>query len=135
MLANASLIGLVSCGSADEQLIGFDIDLAKAVGENLGVDVRFQEIQWDKKEIELSSGQINLIWNGLTITEERREAMEISSPYMVNSQIIVAKKSFNSEIKSDSAFTVAFEKGSAGDDVFKTTISSLPAHPSNAAPR
>lgn len=85
MLANASLIGLVSCGSADEQLIGFDIDLAKAVGENLGVDVRFQEIQWDKKEIELSSDQIDLIWNGLNITEERREAMEISSPYMVNS--------------------------------------------------
>lgn len=118
MLANASLIGLVSCGSADEQLIGFDIDLAKAVGENLGVDVRFQEIQWDKKEIELSSGQIDLIWNGLTITEERREAMEISSPYMVNSQVIVAKKSFNSEIKSDTGLTVAFEKGSAGDDVF-----------------
>ena len=50
-------------------LVGFDVDLAKEVGVRLGVEVRFQPIDWDAKILELNSGTIDMIWNGLTITE------------------------------------------------------------------
>jgi len=100
-------------------LKGFDIDLAKATFKQLGITPIFQEIVWEQKETELSAKQIDLIWNGLTITSERKESMEISMPYMTNSQVLVAKASFSdSEITSDDNYKVAFEQGSAGEDAF-----------------
>ena len=81
-------------GFRDEnnELVGFDIDLANAVGEQLGVAVKFQPIEWDAKEMELSSKNIDCIWNGLTITEERAAAMSIWSPKAVpNSSLKVLK--------------------------------------------
>jgi len=59
----------------DGNLVGFDVDLAKAVSEKLGVEVRFQPIDWDAKVLELNSGNIDMIWNGLTITDSRKEEM------------------------------------------------------------
>ncbi|MCF7930367.1 MAG: amino acid ABC transporter substrate-binding protein [Acholeplasmataceae bacterium] len=76
----------------DGNLVGFDVDLAKAVGELLGVEVRFQPIDWDSKVLELNAGTIDMIWNGLTITESRLEEMSFSSAYLGNSQIIITKK-------------------------------------------
>ena len=66
----------------DGNLIGFDIELAKAVGAKLGVAVEFKEINWATKEAELESKAIDCIWNGMTITEERQAAMAVSMPYM-----------------------------------------------------
>ena len=73
------------------ELIGFETEFAKAVGEKLGVTVKFQEIDWDSKETELASKNIDCIWNGMTITEERLENMSISIPYMQNKQVKVIK--------------------------------------------
>ena len=66
-------------GFRDEsnEIVGFDIDYAKAAAEKMGVTVKFQPIDWKTKETELSSGRIDLIWNGYTITDERKEKVLI----------------------------------------------------------
>ena len=77
------------------QYAGFDIDLAKLVSEKLGIQVHFQPIDWDMKETELQNGTIDAIWNGYSATDERREKVAFTIPYMQNSQVIVIKKSSN----------------------------------------
>ncbi len=74
-----------------EELVGFETEFAKAVCEKLGVKAKFQEINWDSKEVELEAKTIDCIWNGMTITDERLENMSISVPYMNNKQVMVAK--------------------------------------------
>ena len=76
---------------ADGNLIGFETEFAKAVCEKLGVKAKFVEINWDSKEIELEAKNIDCIWNGMTITDERLANMSISVPYMQNKQVMVAK--------------------------------------------
>ena len=80
-------------GFRDEnnELIGFDIDLAKAAGEKMGAEIQFQPIDWDTKEIEIKSGKIDLIWNGFTVTEERKETFEFTKPYLDNKQLIIVR--------------------------------------------
>ena len=73
------------------ELTGFETEFAKAVCEKLGVAAGFVEINWNSKEMELSSKSIDCIWNGLTITDERKENMSLSVPYMANKQVMVAK--------------------------------------------
>ncbi|MEH7226358.1 amino acid ABC transporter substrate-binding protein [Bacillus sp. JJ1566] len=78
-------------GFRDEnnEIVGFDIDYAKAAAEKMGVEVKFQPIDWKTKESELSSGRIDLIWNGYTINEERKEKVLFTKPYLKNAQVIV----------------------------------------------
>ncbi|WP_010676800.1 amino acid ABC transporter substrate-binding protein [Bacillus timonensis] len=73
----------------DNEIVGFDIDYAKAAAEKMGVEVKFQPIDWKTKESELSSGRIDLIWNGYTITDERKEKVLFTKPYLKNAQVIV----------------------------------------------
>ena len=108
-------------GCKPTELVGFDIELAKLVAKDLGVDVKFQLISWSAKETELSSRNIDLIWNGLTIDDGRLEQFCISSPYMNNKQIAIIRKAdkdkYTKDINSikDAKFT--YEEGSAGQDV------------------
>ena len=83
---------LAFAGCAPQKLVGFDIELAEMVAEELGVSVEFQKIKWETKEMELKGKNIDLIWNGFTINDERREQMEISTPYMNNKQVAVIRK-------------------------------------------
>lgn len=83
------------------EIVGFDIDLAKAAAEKLGCEIEFQPIDWDTKEMELENDKIDLIWNGLTITDERKEAMEFTKPYLKNKQIIIVKKDSDIQSKDD----------------------------------
>lgn len=78
-------------GFRDEsnEIVGFDIDLARAAGEKMGMEVEFQPIDWKAKESELSSGRIDLIWNGYTITEERKGKVLFTKPYLENAQVVV----------------------------------------------
>ncbi len=73
------------------ELIGFETEFAKAVCDVLGIDAEFQEISWAAKETELASKNIDCIWNGMTITEERATNMSVSIPYMQNKQVKVVK--------------------------------------------
>ena len=96
--------------------VGFDTELANAVGEKLGIKINFIEINWDSKEIELNSKNIDCIWNGMCITEERKQNMSISEPYLYNTQAIVMKADREDEIMSDvSGLTVTAEQGSTGE--------------------
>ena len=71
---------------------GFDIELAQYVSKKLGIQVHFQPIDWDMKETELQNGTIDAIWNGYSATDERREKVAFTIPYMQNTQILVVKK-------------------------------------------
>ena len=81
-------------GFKDEknEIIGFDVDLAKEAAKRLGSEVEFKAIDWNSKEAELKSGRIDIIWNGLDITPERQENMLFSKPYMDNRQVVFVKK-------------------------------------------
>ena len=103
------------------KLTGFDVDLANKVFETLdsNIDVEWLIIDWSAKEALLESGTIDLIWNGLTITEQRQENMEISIPYLNNNQVAVTLKdkvaSYDSKDKLKTAI-IGVEDGSAGLD-------------------
>jgi len=84
------------------KLIGFDTEYAEAVCAELGVTPEFIVINWDTKEIELAAKSIDCIWNGFTITEERKEALTFSDPYVKNMQVVVIKAS-NADKYTDTA--------------------------------
>jgi ABC-type amino acid transport/signal transduction systems, periplasmic component/domain len=75
----------------DGKLIGFDTEFAEAVCAKLGVTPEFIEINWDTKEVELAAKNIDCIWNGLTVTEERRANMEFTYSYIFNKQVVVIR--------------------------------------------
>lgn len=96
---------------------GFDAELANKLGEKLGVNVKFVEIDWDNKFIELSTGSIDCLWNGLTITDEVTNNSSVTEAYAKNQQIVVTKKDLASTLKSVDDLknlTFAVENGSAG---------------------
>ncbi len=86
-------------GFRDEEgnITGFDIDVATEVCNRLGVNLKLQPISWDAKEQELNTGNIDCIWNGFTITEDRKKNLLFTKPYMNNRQVFV--------VREDSPFT------------------------------
>lgn len=74
------------------KLVGFETEFAEAVCAKLGIKAKFVEINWNSKETELAAKNIDCIWNGMTITEERQENMSITIPYMQNKQVMIVKK-------------------------------------------
>ena len=90
-------------GFKDEknEIVGFDIDLAKEAAKRLGREVEFKAIDWNSKEAELKSGRVDVLWNGLDITEQRKENMLFSEPYMDNRQIVFVAKGKNVAIASE----------------------------------
>ncbi len=102
--------------------IGFDADMAKAFAEKIGVKAEFTEIDWDNKALELDSGTIDCVWNGMTLTDEVKSAMDCSNPYCNNAQVAIVP-----EDKADQYRTVeslkdlkfAVEAGSAGEEQAK----------------
>ncbi|MBQ4146253.1 MAG: transporter substrate-binding domain-containing protein [Clostridia bacterium] len=96
---------------------GFDTEFAQAVGKSLGVDVEFVEISWEAKETELASKNIDVLWNGMCITEERKEMWEVTNPYMYNTQAMVMKADKAEEIMADvTGKKVVAEAGSTGEE-------------------
>ena len=69
--------------------IGFDADMARVVAEKLGVEVEFLVIDWDNKIMELDSKNIDVVWNGMTLTSEVTSAMECTNAYCNNAQVVV----------------------------------------------
>ena len=73
----------------NNEIVGFDIDYANAAAEKMGKEITFQPIDWSAKESELNSGRIDMIWNGYTITDERKQKVLFTKPYLENSQVVV----------------------------------------------
>ena len=108
-------------GFRDEnnELVGFDIDLVKAVGEKLGMEVVLTPIDWTTKELELNGDKVNLLWNGLTITPERQESMLMSPAYIANAQVVVVKEDSGITKLDDLAGkNVGLQDTSSADDAF-----------------
>ncbi len=72
--------------------IGFDADMAKIVAQELGVSIEFIEIDWDRKTMELDSKSIDVVWNGMNLTDAVMAAMECTNAYCNNAQVVVVKQ-------------------------------------------
>ena len=112
-------------GFRDEnnEIVGFDIDLAKEVGKHLGVEVEFRPVVWDTIGMSLNNGDIDMIWNGCTITEAREKEMTFSTPYLNNQQIIVVRPGSDIKSKADLAGKiVAIQAGSSSQEALEKDV-------------
>ncbi len=92
-------------GFRDEKgaLVGFDIDLAREAAKRLGAEVEFKPIDWNAKEAELGGKRVDVLWNGLTITEPRKEKIAFTAPYLENRQIVIVTAQSAVKTKADLA--------------------------------
>ena len=107
-------------GYTDEQdnIVGFDIDLAEEVCSRMGVELVKQPIDWDTKEQDLEAGNIDCIWNGMSINPSRQEIMNLSDPYMRNDMIFVVKTESDIASQADlDGKTVAVQSGSSAQEI------------------
>ena len=118
--------------SENNEVVGYDIDLAKEVAKRLGVDFRAQPIDWDAKEMELETGKIDCIWNGFTITEERKNALSFTEAYLNNDQVLVVRSDSGINSLADmKGKTVGIQSGSSAQEAvddnadFAASISKL----------
>jgi polar amino acid transport system substrate-binding protein len=114
------------------EIVGYDVDLAKEVAKRLDVELVLQPIDWNAKEQELNTGEIDCIWNGFTITEERKKNLLFTPPYLKNAQVIVVKgNSPVNTLKDLAGKTAGTQAGSASieaiDDApeFKASLKDL----------
>ncbi|WP_196594738.1 amino acid ABC transporter substrate-binding protein [Pectinatus sottacetonis] len=125
-------------GFRDENnnIVGFDVDLAKEAAKRLNRKVEFKPIDWSSKEAELKSGRVDVLWNGLDITEKRKENMLFSDPYMDNKQIVFVRK--DSKIKTVADLKgkiIGTQSGSTGevninkDKALKDSLKEVKAYP------
>lgn len=158
LLSATLLLGIVGCGGSssdklivglddsfppmgyrdeNNEIVGFDIDLAKAAAEKMGVEVEFQPIDWDSKELEIETGKIDLIWNGFSINPEREETFELTKPYLNNRQIILVPQDSAIASKADLAGkNVGVQDGSTALDAVNadeihTQFASNPTYDTN----
>lgn len=111
-------------GFRDEnnEIVGFDIDVAKEVCARLGVQLVCQPIDWNAKEQELNTGNIDCIWNGFTITEERKQKIAFTEPYVDNAQVVVVKASSPVRTLADlSGKKIGLQAGSSADQAVDDT--------------
>lgn len=127
-------------GFRDEKnvIVGFDIDMATEAAKRMGRDVEFKPIDWSAKEAELTGKRVDLLWNGLTITDKRKEVINFTKPYMENRQIIIVEEKSTIKTKADLAGKViGLQDGSSSlealgrDTKTKATIKSVKAYADN----
>lgn len=111
-------------GFKDEknEIVGFDIDLAKEVAKRLGREVEFKAIDWNSKEAELKSGRVDILWNGLDITDKRKENMLFSEPYMDNRQIVFVAKNGKVAVAGETDLagkTIGTQSGGTTEEYFE----------------
>lgn len=104
------------------EIVGFDVDLAREVTKRMGVELKLQPIDWNAKEQELNTGNIDCIWNGFTITEERKAAMTFSPPYIHNAQVVVVREdSPYTTLASLAGKNVGYQAGSSASQAIDDT--------------
>lgn len=120
--------------NAQHLIDGYDIQLAKeciaVLNAEYGINLEFQhlEIKWNEKENELNSDKIDCVWNGFTVTEERKAGFTFSNPYLINKQVLVIRKADAEKYSETSALKSAkfvAEAASAGESAIQTTITEV----------
>lgn len=103
-----------------DETVGFDVDLAREVCSRLGVELVLQPIDWDSKELELNSGNIDCIWSGMTVNEERIASMYFAKPYIENAQVVIVPEGSSIAKVADLAGKkVGLQKGSSALDALE----------------
>lgn len=106
----------------NNEIVGFDIDVAKEVCKRLGVQLVIQSISWNAKEQELNSYNIDCIWNGMSINEKRKEAMSLSDSYMTNRMIFVVKNESNIQKLEDlTGKSIGVQSGSSAEETLEAS--------------
>lgn len=104
----------------NDEIVGFDIDLAEEVCKRMGVELVKQPINWDTKEEDLNGGRIDCIWNGMSVDPARAEAMNLSDPYMKNKMVFVVPASSDAKSMSDlSDKIIAVQNGSTAQTILE----------------
>lgn len=110
----------------DGKIVGFDVDLAKAVFKENDIKAEFQPIDWSMKENELENGTIDLIWNGYTVTKSREKKVLFTDPYAQNEQVLVTKKDSNITKAEDMKGKIlGAQEGSSGYEAFNNQAKTL----------
>lgn len=109
-------------GFRDENnnIVGFDIDVAKEVAKRMGVELKLQPIEWYTKELELNTGSVDCLWNGLSIDDDRKQVMDLSEPYMTNRMVLVALN--DSEYTNQASLagkTIGVQNGSTAEKILE----------------
>lgn len=105
-----------------DEIVGFDIDLAKEVTKRMGIELETYSVNWDTKEQDLDAGTIDVIWNGLSVSDERKKVMLMSDAYMKNEMVFVVNGS--SDIKSQADLAgknVAVQNGSTAQEILNAS--------------
>ena len=119
------VVGITECEPMDYrdtsgEWIGFDADMARAFAASLGVEAKFQLIDWDSKVMELEGKTLDVVWNGMTLTDDVKAAMECSNPYFNNAQVVIVpqdKADQYQTVESIADLQFAVENGSAGQEI------------------
>jgi len=122
MIMGITIFEPMNYKDASGKLTGFETEFAEAVCEKLGVKAKFQVIEWKQKETELKARTIDCIWNGLTVTDERKENMAFSTSYVSNYQVAVIRKADAekyTDIASMAGANMIAENGSAGQSTIE----------------
>lgn len=105
----------------NDEIVGFDIDVAEEVCSRMGVELVKQPINWDTKEQDLNVGKIDCIWNGMSVNPGREEAMNLSEPYMKNSMVFVVGASSEAKGMEDlKGKTIAVQNGSTAQEILES---------------
>ena len=109
-------------GFRDENnnIVGCDIDVATEVANRMGVELKLQPIEWSTKEMELNTGSVDCLWNGLSIDDERKQAMDLSEPYMTNRMVLVVlNDSEYTDQASLAGKTIGVQNGSTAEKILE----------------
>ena len=102
----------------NDEIVGFDIDLAKEVCKRLDIELETYGVNWDTKEIDLDAGTIDCIWNGLSVSDERKKVMLMSEPYMENDMIFTVNEDSDIQTLDDlKGKKVAVQNGSTAQEI------------------
>lgn len=102
------------------KIVGFDIDLAKEVAKRMGVKLRLKPVKWSGVILSLKKGDIDLIWNGMTITESRQKQINFSDVYLKNRQVLIVKKDSSVNTKGDlKDKVIGHQMGSSSEEALK----------------
>lgn len=106
----------------NDQIVGFDIDVAEEVCARMGVELVKEPINWDTKEQDLEVGKIDCIWNGMSINASRQEQMNLSDPYMKNSMVFVVAGNSEAASQADLAGkNIAVQNGSSAQEILEAS--------------
>ncbi|MFW6298895.1 MAG: amino acid ABC transporter substrate-binding protein [Bacillota bacterium] len=105
----------------DDEIVGYDVDLAKEVADRMGVELELQPIDWNAKVMELDTHNIDVVWNGFTITHERSKKVLFSTPYMNNRQIVLTEDESIESEEDLAGLNVGVQMQSSGQSALETS--------------